>query len=83
MPCRIGGQYYRTLQERRGRGQPAAGPRPPGRPLQLRRHLLIRPGRSLCPVPGPPVRIGDRVGHLGQRRVNPPPLGERCRPVGR
>ena len=80
---RIGGQRHRTLQERGGRGQPAAGLRPPGRPLQLRSDLLIRPGRGLGPVPGPPVRIGRRVGHLGQRGVHLPPLGERCRLVGR
>ena len=76
VPRRIGGQQHRSLQERRGRGQPAAGLRPPGRPLQLRRDLLIRPGRGLGPVPGPPVRIGLRVGHLRQRRVQLLPLGE-------
>ena len=69
VPGRIGGQRHRTLQERGGRGQPAAGLRPPGRPLQLRSDLLIRPGRGLGPVPGPPVRIGLRVGHLRQRGV--------------
>ena len=67
MPGRIGGQRHRALQERRGRGQPAAGLRPPGRPLQLRRDLLVRSGRGLGPVPGPAIRIGQRVGHLGQR----------------
>ena len=35
MPRRIGGQQHRPLQERRGRGQPAAGLRPARRALQL------------------------------------------------
>ena len=83
VPPSVGGQQHRPLQERRGRSQPAAGLRPPGRPLQLRRDLLIRPGYGLGPVPGAPVRIRDRVGHLGQRRVQLPPVRQRGRPVGR
>jgi hypothetical protein len=35
MPRRIGGQNCRTLQERRGRGQPAAGLRPARRTFEL------------------------------------------------
>ena len=57
-PDRVGGQRHRLLAERRGRGQPAAGLRPPGRALQLRGHLLVRPGHGLGPVPRAPVRIG-------------------------
>ena len=59
-----------------GRGQPAAGLRLPGTSLELSRDLFIRPGRGLGTVPGPPVRIGQRVGHLGQRPVHLPPVGE-------
>ena len=82
VPRRIGGQQHRPFQERRGRGQPAPGLRSPGRSLQLRGDLLIRPGRGLGPVPGPAVRIGLRIGHLGQRRVHLLSVGERRRPVG-
>ena len=82
-PGRIGGQRHRALEERRGGGQPAARLRPPGRPLQLCRDLLVRARRGLGPVPGPPVRIGDRVGHLRQRRVHLLPRLDRRRSVGR
>ena len=68
---RIGRQRRRPLPERRGGGQPAAGLGPPGRPFELGGDVLIRPGRGRGPVPGPPVRIGLRVGGLGQRRVRP------------
>jgi hypothetical protein len=81
-PRRVGGQRHRSLQERRGRGQPAAGLRPPGRTLQLRGYLLIRPGRGLGLVPGPPIRIENRVGHLRQRGVHLVPRLDRRRPVG-
>ena len=76
MPGRIGGQRDRSLQERRGRGQSAAGLRPPSRPFQLRCDLLVRPDHGLGPVPGPAIRIGQRVGHLGQRTVQLPPVGD-------
>jgi hypothetical protein len=59
---RAGRQQRRPFQERGRRAQPAAALRPPGRPLQLRRHVLIRARRRLGPVPGPPVRIGRRIG---------------------
>ena len=83
VPRRIGGQRHRSFKERRGRGQPAAGLRPAGRTLELRGNLLVRPGSGLGPVPGPAVRIGLRVGRLGQRRVHLLPVRERGRAVGR
>ena len=60
----------------------AAAARPPrawarsGRALELRRDLLVRAGRGLGPVPGPPIGIDRRVGDLGQRRVQLPPVGD-------
>ena len=79
----INGQQYGALQERRGRGQPAAGLRPARRPLQLRCDLLVRAGRGLSQVPGPPVRFGVRVGDLGQRPVHLLPVLDRRGLVGR
>ena len=72
-----------TLQERRGRRQPAAGLRPARGPLQLDRDLLIRPGGGLGPVPGPPIRIEppDRSPPPAPRA--PPAVRQRRRPVGR
>ena len=55
----------------------------PGRPLQLRGHLLVRPGRGLSPVPGPAVRIGDRDRSPRPAPVHCQPVGQRRRPVGR
>jgi hypothetical protein len=40
-----------------------------GRPLQRRRDLLVGAGHRLGPVPGVPVRVRDRVGHLRQHVV--------------
>ena len=80
---RIGRQRRRPLPERRGGRQPAAGLRPPGRPFELGGHVLIRTRRGRGPVPGPPVRIGLRIGGLGQRRVRPLPVRDRGRPVDR
>ncbi len=82
-PGRIRGQHGRALQERRGRGQPAARLRPPGRALKLGRHVLAGLRCRLGPVPGPAVRIGLRIGDLRQSRVSSLPVPERRRPVGR
>ena len=79
----IDAQQHRTLQERRGRGQPAAGLGPVRRPLQLGRDLFVRAGRGLGPVPGPQVRFGHRVGDLGQRPVHLLPVLDRRGPVDR
>ena len=76
VPGRIDGQRHRTLQERRGRGQPAAGLRAPCAALQIGGDLLVRPGRGLGPVPGPAIRIRGRVGRLRQRRVQLLPVGQ-------
>ncbi len=79
---RINAQQHRTLQKRRGRGQPAAGLGPVRGPLQLGRHLLIRPGCGLGPVPGPPIWLGLGVGDLSQRPVHLLPVLDRRGPVG-
>ena len=83
MPRRISSQQHRPVQERRGRRHPAPGLRPARRLLELDGDLLVRPSRGLGPVPGPAIRIGLRIGHLRQRRVHLPPLGQRRRPVRR
>ena len=75
-------QHHRALEERRGRGQAAAGLRPAGRALEFGRDLLVRPGRGLGPVPGPPVRVRHRIGHLRQRAVHLP-AGPGPTPTGR
>ena len=80
---RVGGQQGRAFQERRGRGDPAPGLGPAGRPLQLGCDLLVGPGRGLGQVPGAPVRIDRGVGGLGQHGVRLPPDLQRGRPVGR
>jgi hypothetical protein len=83
MLCRFGRQQDRTLEECRGRGQPAPGLRPAGRALQLGGDVLVRPGRALRPVPRPPIGIGPGIGDLRQRGVRRVPVLHRSRPVGR
>jgi len=73
-PLRVQRQRGRALQERRRRGHPATGPGQPGGVLQLAGHLLIGPRRGLRPVPGPPARIGGRIGRRRQHAVRGPPL---------
>ena len=58
LPGRIGGQRDRTIEERRRRGESAAGLRPPGRALELERDLLVGGGGGLGPMPRPAIRIG-------------------------
>jgi len=65
-----------TPRPRPARREPA-----PGRLLQFRRDLLVRPGYRLGPVPGSSVRLRLRVGHVGQRSVCRSPFGVRRRPV--
>ena len=82
-PGRIGGQRHRRS---RNAAAAASPPRACARPADRSSSAATSssgPGRGLGPVPGPPVRIGDRVGHLRQRRVHLLPVGERRRPVGR
>ena len=74
-PRRVAGQQRRALQERGRRGYPAARLRPARRPFELGGNVLVLIGRGLRQMPGPPVRIKLRVGHLGQRRVQLLPLG--------
>jgi hypothetical protein len=78
---RIGGQQHRPFEERGGRGQPAAGPRPPGGAFQLGGDLLVRPGRGLGPVPSPPVRVGLGDGGIGQGTMRAAPVGRGCRAI--
>jgi len=82
-PGRIDGQRHRALQERRGRGQPAARLRPPGRTLQLRRDLLVRARRRSAsartadaaprtPAPSPTARPRHALpGNPNPRPVRP------------
>src|SRR5262249_6536828 len=63
--------------------QPAAGLRPPGRPLQLGSDVLVRPGCGLGLVPRTAIGVGIRVGRLRERRVQLLPVWQRCRPVDR
>ena len=63
--CQLGG----AGQERRDRRDAAARLRPAGGPLQLPGERLVRCPGGMGAVPGAPVRIGVRVGRLGQRRV--------------
>jgi hypothetical protein len=78
----IGRQRHRPLEERRRRGQPSARLRTASRSLELGGDVLIRPVRGLGPVPGPTVRIGRRVGGLGQGTVRALAVRQRGRPVG-
>jgi hypothetical protein len=78
----IGCQQRGAFQERRCRGKPSPGLGPPGRPLEFPRDLLVWPGRGLGPMPRPAIRIGLRIGGLGQRAVYLPAVRQRRRPVG-
>jgi hypothetical protein len=71
------------LQERGRRRETTAAPCPACGLLKFGSNFLIWARRGLGPVPGPPVRVGSRVGGLGQRAVQLLPGLDRCRPVGR
>ena len=71
------------LQERGRRRETTAALCPACALLKFGSNFLIWARRGLGPVPGPPVRIGGRVGGLGQRAVQLLPRLDRCRPVGR
>jgi hypothetical protein len=66
---RVGRQRRRVLEKRGGGRDPATGERASGRALELFRHLLVRSGRRLRPVPCAPVRIEVRVGDVRERAV--------------
>ena len=70
---------------------PAPGTRPPPRSrrvaapgpptAQARRRVLVGPRGGLGAVPGAPIRIELRIGHLRQRAVRLPAFARRRRPV--
>ena len=81
-PRRVHGQRDRALQERgRGRGPPRAWARPAERSSSAATSSSARGGQG--PVPGPAVRVGLRLGGLGQGAMQLLVFLERCRPVGR
>jgi len=59
---RLGCQLGRPLQEHGRCGDAAAALGPVGRALELGRHVLVRPGRRLRPMPG--TAIGIDVGSV-------------------
>ena len=63
-----------ALEERGGRRDSSARPRPPGRALQLVGDLLVRPERRLREVPGTAVGIGLGIGGGGERPVRGAPV---------
>ena len=67
---RVWRQLGRPLQERGGRGQPAAPLRAVGRARHLRGHRLVRRRRRMRAMPGATVGIEDRVGRVGERPVH-------------
>jgi hypothetical protein len=75
LPGGLPRQRDRTLQERRRRGETAAGLRPARRALELQGDALVRLRRGGGQMPRPAVRVGLPVGGLGQRLVGRPKLG--------
>jgi hypothetical protein len=62
-----------TFQERGRGGETTAGLCPACGLLKFGGNVLVWARRGLGPVLGPPVRVGDGVGGLGQRAVQLPP----------
>ena len=82
-PPGLRGQARCTL-EQRGRGrEAAAGSCSAGRPLEILRDRLVEGGRGVRPVPGAPIGVERRVGRVGERTMNLPPLVDRGDPVRR
>ena len=73
-PLRIRGELHRTLQKRRGRGEPTARLSPAGRPLQLACHVLVRSWRRKRQVPGATVWVSVGIGGVGQGEVHRPAI---------
>ena len=81
--ARVRREMRRALEQGGGSDEPAARPGPARRLLQFRGDLLVGGVRRLRPVPRAPVRVGDRVGRLGQRSVDVLSLRRRRHAVGR
>ena len=81
--ARLGRQHRRALEERGGRGKPAARLRPPGRALQLRGDLLVGPDRRVGAdaTPGGQDRARGSVASASARCTSCRSL--RRRPPGR
>ncbi len=85
-PCPVGGfgsQLRRSLQERARRGEPAAGSRPLGRPLQLCSDLLVETQHGMRTVPRPSILVAHRVDDGCQCAVRPAAFRHRRRLVHR
>jgi hypothetical protein len=80
-PDRIRGELGRSLQERGGRRHTAPGLRSRRAAFQLSRHRFVGSCGRVGTMPGPAVRIDDRIGRVGQRPMRFPALGHRRRPV--
>jgi hypothetical protein len=77
----VGRQRRRALEECGHRGDAAARPCSIRRPFQLKRDILVCPGRGLGPVPCAPIRIDVGIDRLRQRAMRLLSVEKRCRPV--
>jgi hypothetical protein len=69
-PRRVGGQRDGALEECRGGAETAARLCSVCGTFQFRRHLLVRPGRGLRPVPGAAIRVDLRIGRFRKCAVD-------------
>jgi len=60
-PSRVGSQLGRPLQERGGRRDAAAAPRPVGRTFQLAGDRLVGSWRRLCTMPRSAIGLELRI----------------------
>jgi len=82
-PARIWCQCRRPLQEGGRRGDAAAGLCATGGALQLAGHRLVGSLGRMGAMPRSTVGIQLRIGRVGQRPMDLPPVGHGRRPVGR
>jgi hypothetical protein len=77
----VRGERHGALQERGAGGDPAPAQGPARGADQLAGHGLVGPGRGVRAMPGPAVRVGQRIGRRGQRRMGRSPVRRRGGPV--
>ncbi len=80
---RLESELGRALQERAGRGVPAARPDPIRQPIQVSGDARIRPEHRQGAVPGLPFGVEQRIGGVGERAVDDAPCLRRRGPVHR